>query len=113
MRNIIIIFCFFVWILPLGAFIKPSDEIKVCGGQRAICLCSNKSAVVKVGGLGKVVITKGSTQKEQAQSGGASEYLAALNIKNIFRPNVIGFIDDGQFLYAPPYTIPIEHVPKA
>jgi len=110
-KSILILFCFFVWILPLGTFIKPSDENKVCGGQRAICLCSHQPAVVT--GAGKASITKGGVQKEQAPSGGANEYLAALNIKNIFSPNVIGFLEDSQFLYALPYTTPIEHVPKA
>lgn len=32
---------FFIWILPLGVFIKPSQEKKICGGQRAICMCSH------------------------------------------------------------------------
>lgn len=31
---------FMIWILPLGAFIKLSQEKAVCGGHRAICMCS-------------------------------------------------------------------------
>ena len=30
---------FIIWIMPLGAFIDPDHSDKVCGGQRAICLC--------------------------------------------------------------------------
>lgn len=35
---------FFIWILPLGAFIKPEHEKTACNGQRAICLCSHLMA---------------------------------------------------------------------
>lgn len=31
---------FFVWIVPLGTFIKPEQEEAACNGQRAICLCT-------------------------------------------------------------------------
>jgi hypothetical protein len=30
----------FVWIMPLGAFIKPSQEKTACGGHRAFHMCS-------------------------------------------------------------------------
>lgn len=39
--SLTVLAIFFIWILPLGAFIKPSQEKKVCNGQRAICLCSH------------------------------------------------------------------------
>ncbi len=31
---------FFMWIQPLGAFIKPSDEDTACAGRRAVHMCS-------------------------------------------------------------------------
>ena len=30
---------FLIWLLPLGVFIKPSQEKVACDGQRAICMC--------------------------------------------------------------------------
>ncbi len=36
------IIVFFLWLLPLGVFIKASQEKIACGGKRAICLCSHK-----------------------------------------------------------------------
>ncbi len=32
--------CFCLWILPLGVFIKPSQEGTACGGKRAFHMCS-------------------------------------------------------------------------
>ena len=36
---LIFIISFILWILPLGFFIKPSQEKFACDGQRAICMC--------------------------------------------------------------------------
>ena len=32
--------CLFSWLLPLGAFIKPSQEKTACDGQRPFHMCS-------------------------------------------------------------------------
>jgi hypothetical protein len=56
LSSIVTILCFFLWILPLGAFIKPSQEDTACGGKRAfhMCMCSM--------GMGKIRPSE-STQK--------------------------------------------------
>jgi len=33
-------FTIFLWIMPLGAFIKPSEEKVTCGGNRAFHMCT-------------------------------------------------------------------------
>ncbi len=73
-------FCFFLWILPLGVFISPANEKMACDGQRAICLCSHAQSTVKgnsMEGFGLKTISGG--HKEEASSGGGSghPYLAA------------------------------------
>ena len=39
--------CLFLWVLPLGAFIKPGQEETACGGKRAFHMCCSM-------GMGKV-----------------------------------------------------------
>ncbi len=76
---LVIIVLFFIWILPLGFFIKPSQEQVVCNGQRAICLCSHLTAKKTAKNAGEKVY-KGSeaSQKEQNGSGGANhKFLSA------------------------------------
>lgn len=43
MRKLVALFsaaCVFLWILPLGAFIRPSQEKTACDGKRAFHMCS-------------------------------------------------------------------------
>lgn len=40
LSSFIALACFCLWILPLGAFIKPSQEGTACGGKRAFHMCS-------------------------------------------------------------------------
>ncbi len=39
---------FFLWILPLGSFIRPADEESACGGKRAMHMCGMKTAGTSV-----------------------------------------------------------------
>ena len=55
---------FSLWIIPLGAFIKPYQEMKVCGGQRAICLCTHLKSSVKIKGQSLIVKVPSSAEKE-------------------------------------------------
>lgn len=60
-----------LWVLPLGAFIKASQEKTACGGGRAFHMCA---AMAKVhAGSGKVSIASSSsaekTQKSASSSG--------------------------------------------
>lgn len=71
---------FFIWILPLGVFIKPSQEKQACDGQRAICLCSHLLAKQAAKAAGKILLKNGassSTQKES--SGGVSHDFLVMN----------------------------------
>ncbi len=79
MRHIIILLTaivFFVWLLPLGVFIKPSQEKVVCDGQRAICMCSVHFIKKVSNSLGKVMLASATqgTSKEAPSSGSASNY---------------------------------------
>lgn len=107
LKSIFILIAFVLWIVPLGAFIRASDEKKVCGGQRAICLCKGQPGNPK-----KLAIAHSAgTQKENASSANSSHFLAA-NFRNI-HPLLSAKLND----YTPNHYVlticeSIEHVPK-
>ncbi len=105
--SLIIIVIFLIWLFPLGVFIKPTDEKKVCGGQRAICLCKGKPGTPQ-----KLAFSHPpSNEKETAPSGGSHHYLAASDHRN---NSLIStkLIDYSSSLYSLTFCKSIEHVPK-
>jgi hypothetical protein len=104
---------FFIWLLPLGVFIKPSQEKIACGGQRAICLCSNAASNAKKTPTGGYGLKTNSSNKESSASNGKAghEYL----VLNPFVVNnsAIRLDQDSMFVaYRNPYLKLIEHIPK-
>jgi hypothetical protein len=67
------VLCFLSWLLPLGRFIDPSKEAKVCGGQRAICLCSHQHRAHKPL-EGVVFTTTSSASQEQSGFGSCHDF---------------------------------------
>ncbi len=67
---------FCAWILPLGAFIKPSQEKTACGGARAFHMCTMGMQAEKKADSDKITFTSASaaekTNKPAASSGGNS-----------------------------------------
>lgn len=107
---------FFIWILPLGFFIKPSQEASACGGQRAVCLCSHtdaKAAKAKVAGFG---FQQGgaSANKEAASSGGgAGHYYLAFHQMTAKVALILEHRHDLLLSYRNPSLSVTDHVPKA
>lgn len=103
---------FFIWILPLGVFIKPAQEKFACNGQRAICLCSHLMAKKSSSQPAKIINPSGGTQKDAGGPGGANHdfWLTEANLmipqkisKYLHQPTCLySFLDDKS----------IEHVPK-
>jgi len=115
MRRIIstlIIFLFFIWILPLGAFIRPEKEEKACNGQRAICLCSHLLAKHRPQQVASSLLKNGTGTAQKESPGSASHFF-------IFPDNIIRlavnknvFFSDDILLYISAVPRPVEHVPK-
>jgi hypothetical protein len=105
-------FAFLLWILPLGVFIAPSKEKILCGGQRAICMCSHgghhKHSLPATG----YSFEKSDDQKEEG-SGFASSthYEAAVQLRD---PGLAASRhgSDPQTLRQLLVLRPVEHVPK-
>lgn len=69
------VFALFLWILPLGSFIKPSQEKTACGGSRAFHMCTMGMGQAKKGpGPQKISFTNASgaekTDRSPSSSGG-------------------------------------------
>lgn len=109
----IIVILFFIWILPLGFFIKPAQEKIVCNGQRPICLCSHRMSKPAAQNAGKA-INKGSgaTQKEQSVPGGASYHFLTAQKMNQTNQQISFCHQEENSLYSLLVFRPIEPVPK-
>jgi len=115
MKNVFLSFVlisFILWILPLGYFIKPSQQQLACDGQRAMCMCHVMlpKSVDKV--MPGVSLKAGATQGKENSSGGTGNYF--VNSKpNIVITLNLSSIFDLQFLsYKNPFPVSIECVPK-
>ena len=108
-------FVFLVWILPLGVFIKPWQERVACGGQRAICLCSHRTAKPQNKVVEKISlkINGSSVQKEEGSTGGVSHFFLVQHNNRVQSSYHTAFSHHPFFLYACPHDQAVEHVPKA
>ncbi|MBP6343290.1 MAG: hypothetical protein KA403_05110 [Candidatus Omnitrophica bacterium] len=107
-------FLFFVWLIPMGIYIKASQEKTACGGQRAICLCSHQQAKVKGNPAEGYNFKNGSANNKEsnASGGGAGHYFLAahLPIKNSLSSSL--FESRMVLAYRNPFLKSIEHIPK-
>jgi hypothetical protein len=102
-----LVISFVLWVLPLGVFIKSSQEKLACDGQRAICMCH--AMVLKSPGAGLKIGP--STNKENSSGGGANYFVSArpviaLNLKSA------SFFENQYLCYKSPFLAALEYVPK-
>lgn len=103
---------FFIWILPLGIFIKPSQAKKFCDGQRAICLCAHLVAKQK-SGAGKMISAEhGTIAKESSSPGGSPNQFLAVSDSHLSRIIGSDYSQDQSGLYSFRLCRLIEHIPK-
>lgn len=112
---ILTVILFFVWIIPLGAFIKSSQERLTCGGKRAVCMCSSmkyevKSAPVAGPGL-KSNSNDGSQTNGSAGGAGQNFVIAHSSLRNVVKVSTLQ--DPLLFRYRNPFRGSIDHVPWA
>jgi hypothetical protein len=71
----ILTLCMFLWVLPLGNFIKTSQEKSACGGGRAMHMCTMGMGKVKAptSDASKISFTNpGSVEKTNKPSSGSA-----------------------------------------
>src|SRR5258708_462277 len=100
----LLVLSFVLWILPLGNFIKPSQQRLACDGQRAICMCHALvfKAVDKAMEVGMGLKTGSSANKEKSSGGSGNYFVAARSI--IATNGQPGSTNENQFfLYKSPF----------
>ena len=111
--SILTLPAFFLWIIPLGVFIKTSQEGKICGGQRAICLCSANFHNKPVKNIKPMLVNAGQVSKESSSSSGANRefFTAKFFLNTLFTQQTFCLLDPHPT--AALFIKSIEHVPKA
>lgn len=62
-----------VWVLPLGVFIKPSQEKTVCGGKRAFHMCHMaKASATSQNESTKITLNTAGQSGQEKEKGGSS-----------------------------------------
>jgi hypothetical protein len=111
--SLLVVF-FILWILPLGYFIKPSQEKTVCDGQRAMCMCSvhfvHKSPSNPLSGISTA--NPNGNKEAPSNGGSAGNYFESnLSVSSVAHSSIL---PDFQVELVPSlqFISPIEHVPK-
>lgn len=92
MRRSLVLFvlaCLVVWLMPLGAFIKPSQEKTACGGGRAFHMCSMMSGKAHTdNGSSKILLTDGGNVEKTAKSStsGGDDLVLTMRRQTIAEP---------------------------
>src|SRR5208283_4955065 len=100
---------FFIWLLPLGIFIKPSQEKVACDGQRAICMCHAfvPKAADKATEPGITLRAGASSNKENPSAG---NYFVSAKPAVILNAHLTSFFQNQLFPYKSPFLVSLEQV---
>jgi hypothetical protein len=107
-----VLILFTLWILPLGVFVRPSDEKKFCDGQRAICLCKHLIDKQMAKNAGKILLRSmtASPEKESGSSSGPQFLLAdAFSLDK--SDQVVALLDEDK-IHSFQFIRTIEHIPN-
>lgn len=114
--SFVTVVCFSAWLLPLGNFIKPSQEKTACGGDRAFHMCSMMAPaqIDDNSSAGKVSFTSASgvekTQKSPASAG--NDLFAAASLART--PDLISKLSEARLIFpSKTFYFSIDPVPKA
>jgi hypothetical protein len=103
---------FILWVLPLGVFIKPSQEKFACDGQRAMCMChifmpKSPDNAMESG----AALKAGSSANKENASGGGNYFVSAKPTLALNSP-FASFFENQHHCYNDPYLATLEYVPK-
>ncbi len=112
--SLLSITLFFLWILPLGFFIKPDQEKTACGGLRAVCMCSMGTSAVQnkpIEGYSIKSVSVDGRVRSVTGVGGASYLTQSAPVIEMRQAQ---YIDLNELIvyYKNPLHSPADHVPK-
>ncbi len=89
LTSLIATACFILWILPLGAFIKPSQEKMACDGKRAFHMCSMSMGKVNPEPSSKVTFNNanGSEQGPKSSASGGDDFVSVSRGRSLLGDN--------------------------
>lgn len=107
---------FMAWLLPLGVFIKPAQEQRACGGQRAICMCKTMmgKSDAKAAPLAGFSLKAPNGLAKDGQTAGGGGHVLLASDPRIFHSSVSVRLYQAELIASSlPFFRSIEHVPKA
>ncbi len=102
---------FILWILPLGYFIKPSQEKTACDGQRAMCMCHAMVPKVSSKAMEHGIMLKAGASANKENSSAGNYFISAKSavVLNLHAASIF----KNQYLcYKNPFLAALEYVPK-
>ena len=108
-----LVISFILWILPLGIFIKPSQQKLACDGQRAICMChafipKSSDKAMEAG----LVLKAGASTNKENSSGGGGNYFVSAKSTIVSRLQLASLFENEYLCYKSPFLAALEYVPK-
>jgi hypothetical protein len=102
---------FILWVLPLGYFIKPSQEKSICDGQRGLCMCHVfiPKSVEKALDHGFNWRSAPAPNKENNSAG---NYFISGKLAIAANPSLFLNVHQFDFSYQNPYLAAFDPVPK-
>jgi len=106
--------CLFTWLMPLGAFIRPSQEKVACDGCRAFHMCFGLVKIDPAGLTQKVSFTSASgfEKNHQPSSSGGGDDLLLTEPPHKILTKDSRFIFSTEIPHFFDFTLSLEPVPK-
>ena len=102
-----------LWILPLGAFIKPSQEKTACGGNRAFHMCTGMSQPQKDSTPRKTAFTSNvGVEKTNSSAAGAGTHFLTAGTLTGPRDNSARFLELNLIFPRQVFFLTPEPIPK-
>jgi len=111
--SFVVLNVFLIWLFPLGSFVKPEADKKLCGGQRPICLCRHLTEEQKEK-IVKAVLLKSlhHENSQERRSGMSVPSFLHVVLKYADRRNSVWHLRQTPLFYNNPFLKSIDHVPK-
>jgi hypothetical protein len=103
---------FILWILPLGYFIKPSQQKIACDGQRAMCMCHAFIPKMTDKAMEAGLVIKSAPGTNHENPSGGSNYSVSAKPALALNLKFPSFFEDRYFCYKNPFLASLDYVPK-
>ena len=108
-----VLLCLFLWLLPLGAFIKPSQEKIACDGHRAFHMCSMMMGKIDPNPSPEVKFSSGGEQRTAKSSAAGGDDFIPVRFFNDFSEVEQVSVEFCRIFVSPIVSLSIDHPPKA